>query len=33
MTVLGYLAKVKKGLELTFGAYFLHDFSIKIFLV
>ena len=29
MAVLGYLAKLKRGLELAFGAYFLHDFSIK----
>ena len=29
MTVLGYLAKLKRGLGLAFGAHFLHDFSIK----
>ena len=33
MAVLGYLAKLKRGLGLAFGAYFLHDFSIKIFLI
>ena len=32
MAVLGYLAKLKKGLGLAFGAYFLHDFSIKMFI-
>ena len=31
MTVLGYLAKLKKDLGLAFGVYFLHDFSIKMF--
>ena len=30
MAVLGYLAKSKRSLGLAFGAYFLHDFSIKI---
>ena len=30
MTVLSYLAKLKRGLGLAFGAHFLHDFSIKI---
>ena len=29
MAVLGYLEKLKRGLELAFGAHFLHDFSIK----
>ena len=29
MAVLGYLAKLKKGLGVAFGAHFLHDFSIK----
>ena len=29
MSVLSYLAKLKRDLGLTFGAYFLHDFSIK----
>ena len=30
---LGYLIKLKKGLGLAFGAYFQHDFSIKVFLI
>ena len=29
MAVLVYLAKLKRGLRLVFGAHFLHDFSIK----
>ena len=29
MAVLGYLAKLKRDLGLAFGAYFLHDFSIR----
>ena len=33
MAVLGYLAKLKKGLGLAFGANFLHDFSIKMFCI
>ena len=33
MAVLGYLAKLKRGLGLAFGAHFLHDFSIKMFLI
>ena len=33
MAVLGYLAKLKRDLGLTFGAYFQHDFSIKMFLI
>ena len=33
MAVLGYLAKLKRDLELAFGAYFQHDFSIKMFLI
>ena len=33
MAVLGYLAKLKRGLGLAFGAHFLHDFSIKIFCI
>ena len=33
MAVLGYLAKSKRGLRLAFGAYFLYDFSIKMFLI
>ena len=32
IAVLRYLAKLKKGLDLAFGAPFLHDFSIKMFL-
>ena len=32
MVVLGYLPELKRGLGITFGAYFLHDFSIKMFL-
>ena len=31
MVVLGYLAKLKRGLGLAFGAHFLHDFPIKIY--
>ena len=30
MAVLGYLAKLKSGLGLAFGAYFLHEFSINL---
>ena len=33
MAVLGYLVDLKGGLGLGFGAYFLHDFSIKIFFI
>ena len=33
MAVLGYSAKLKRGLGLAFGALFLHDFSIKMFLM
>ena len=33
MAVLGYLAKLKMDLELAFGAHFLHDFSVKMFLI
>ena len=29
MADLGYLAKLKRGLELAFGAYFLHGFSME----
>ena len=29
MAVLGYLAKLKRGLGLAFGAHFQHDFSMK----
>ena len=32
MAVLGYLTKLKSDLGLAFGAYFQHDFSIKMFL-
>ena len=32
MTILGYLAKLKRGLGLAFGAHFLHDFFVKMFL-
>ena len=31
MAVLGYLAKLRRGLGLAFGAHFLHDLSIKMF--
>ena len=30
---LGYLAKLKRGLGLTFATHFLHDFSMKMFLI
>ena len=33
MAVLGYLAKLKRGLGLAFDVHFLHDFSIKMFLI
>ena len=33
MAVLGYIAKLKRSLGLAFGAHFLHDFSIKMFLI
>ena len=33
MAVLDYLAKLKRDLGLAFGANFLHDFSIKMFLI
>ena len=29
MAVLGYLPKLKTDLGLAFGAYFLHDFSVR----
>ena len=32
MTVLGYLANLKRGSGLPFGEHFLHDLSIKMFL-
>ena len=31
MAVLGYLANLKRGLELAFGAHFQYYFSIKMF--
>ena len=33
MAALAYIAKLKKSLGLAFDAYFLHDFSIKMFLI
>ena len=33
MAILGYLAKLKWGLALAFGAHFLRDFSVKIFCI
>ena len=33
MAVLDYLPKLKKGLGLAYGAHFLHNFSIKMFLI
>ena len=30
MAVLSYLPKLKSGLELAFGAHFLHDFSTNV---
>ena len=32
-TVLGYLPKLKRSLELCFGAHFLHGFFIQILLI
>ena len=32
MAALGYLAKLKRGLGLAFGAHFLHGFFVKMFL-
>ena len=32
MAVVGYLAKLKRGLGLAFGAHVVHDFSIKMLL-
>ena len=32
MPVCGYLPKLKRGLGLAFGAHFLHDFAMKMFL-
>ena len=31
MTVLGYLAKLQRGLRQAFGAHFVHDFAMKMF--
>ena len=33
MAALGYLAKLKRGLGITFDAHFLHYFSVKMFLI
>ena len=33
LAVLGYLPNLKRGLGLAFGAYFQHDFFIKMFLI
>ena len=33
MAVLAYIAELKRDLGLAFGAHFLHDFSIKMFLI
>ena len=33
VAVLGYLAKLKRGLGLAFGTDFQHDFSLKVFLI
>ena len=33
MAVLGYLPKLKRSLGIAFGADFLHDVSIKVFLI
>ena len=33
MAILGYLPKLKRGLRLAFGAHFLHDSSIEVFLI
>ena len=33
MAALGHLPKLKRGLGLAFGALFLHDFSIIVFLI
>ena len=33
MVVLGYLPKLKRGLGLAFSAHFLHEISIKVFLI
>ena len=33
MAVSGYLPELKRGQGLAFGAHFLHDFSMKMFLI
>ena len=33
IAVLGYIAKLKRGLRLAFGAHFQHDFSVKMFCI
>ena len=33
IAVLDYLPKLSRGLGLAFGAHFLHDFCIKMFLI
>ena len=33
IAVLGYLPKFKKGLGPSFGTHFMHDFSIKVFVI
>ena len=33
MVVLGYIAKLKRGVGIDFGAYFLHDCLMNIFLI
>ena len=33
MAFFGYLSKLRRGLGLVFGAQFLHDFFIKMFLI
>ena len=33
MAVLVYLRKLKRGLGLAFGAHFVDDFSIKVFVI
>ena len=33
MAALGYLPKLKRGLELAFGAHFVHGFSLQMLLI
>ena len=33
VAVLGHIVKLKRGLGLAFGAYFLHNFFMKMFLI